>query len=156
RLGGRRKTGSHQRLARHNPAPIWLRSSQARRPLQGTQRAPHRSRRPSSERFDRLELTTPVASRQKAALTERSRRLRCDFAAYRPFLGGTAMKTVLTHTIVLALFASLSFAADSSPWPRFRGPDGSGVAKDAKPPTEIGPETNVKWKIAVPSGLSSP
>ena len=26
----------------------------------------------------------------------------------------------------------------------------------AKPPTLIGPDTNVKWKVAVPNGLSSP
>jgi outer membrane protein assembly factor BamB len=51
---------------------------------------------------------------------------------------------------------SLSPAAEPSPWPRFRGPNGSGIAAGSKPPTEIGPETNVKWKVAVPSGLSSP
>jgi outer membrane protein assembly factor BamB len=41
-------------------------------------------------------------------------------------------------------------------WPQFRGPNGSGVADDQKPPVEIGPEKNVKWKIAAPGGLSSP
>jgi outer membrane protein assembly factor BamB len=48
-------------------------------------------------------------------------------------------------------------AAEPPAWPQFRGPDGSGVAPAAaKPPTRIGPETNVKWKVAVPAGLSSP
>ncbi len=41
-------------------------------------------------------------------------------------------------------------------WPRFRGPNGSGVADRQRPPIEVGPEKNVKWKIAVPAGLSSP
>ena len=38
----------------------------------------------------------------------------------------------------------------------FRGPNGAGVADNAHPPVEIGPEKNVKWKVAAPSGLSSP
>jgi outer membrane protein assembly factor BamB len=41
-------------------------------------------------------------------------------------------------------------------WPQFRGPDGSGVADSQKPPTELGPDKNVKWKIDCPSGMSSP
>jgi len=50
-----------------------------------------------------------------------------------------------------------ALSADTSlPWPRFRGPNGSGVADDAKPPVEFGPEKNVKWKVSAPSGISSP
>jgi outer membrane protein assembly factor BamB len=41
-------------------------------------------------------------------------------------------------------------------WPRFRGPNGSGVADEQRPPLTFGPELNVKWKVPVPSGLSSP
>src|SRR5207247_5127617 len=40
--------------------------------------------------------------------------------------------------------------------PQFRRPNGSGVADDQHPPVELGPDKNVKWKVAVPSGLSSP
>jgi len=65
------------------------------------------------------------------------------------------MRTLLAQAMILLLM-STSIAAEPSPWPRFRGPDGSGVAAGAQPPTEIGPETNMKWKVAVPSGLSSP
>ncbi|MFO0897293.1 MAG: PQQ-binding-like beta-propeller repeat protein [Pirellulales bacterium] len=54
------------------------------------------------------------------------------------------------------LFASVAAAADPGPWPQFRGPGGAGVAEAQKPPVEFGPEKNVKWKVAVPSGLSSP
>src|SRR6266851_99348 len=41
-------------------------------------------------------------------------------------------------------------------WPRFRGPNGSGVADGQKPPVEFGPDKNVKWKVPAPGGLSSP
>jgi outer membrane protein assembly factor BamB len=41
-------------------------------------------------------------------------------------------------------------------WPQFRGPNGSGVADGQKPPVEFGPDKNVKWKVPVPGGLSSP
>lgn len=54
------------------------------------------------------------------------------------------------------LFASVAAAADPGPWPQFRGPGGAGIAEAQKPPVEFGPEKNVKWKVAVPSGLSSP
>src|SRR5262245_43329798 len=57
----------------------------------------------------------------------------------------------------LGVFVSEALAADKSlAWPRFRGPNGSGVADHAKPPVEFGPDKNVKWKVPVPSGLSSP
>ncbi|MCC6538162.1 MAG: PQQ-binding-like beta-propeller repeat protein [Bryobacterales bacterium] len=56
--------------------------------------------------------------------------------------------------LLLLLTASLACAAD---WARFRGPNGSGVAADAKNvPAEFGPAKNVVWKTAVPFGRSSP
>ncbi len=58
-------------------------------------------------------------------------------------------------TTCLAFLASAGFAAIPE-WPQFRGPSGSGVAADAKPPVAFGPEKNVKWKVAAPSGASSP
>jgi outer membrane protein assembly factor BamB len=64
--------------------------------------------------------------------------------------------------IVLVLLESVTpfgvaMAADGSlSWPRFRGPNGSGVADDQKPPVEFGPDKNVKWKSPAPNGLSSP
>ncbi len=71
------------------------------------------------------------------------------------------MKTSNTRTsvrlVAVALVAVVGLdAAESLAWPRFRGPDGSGVADDQKPPVELGPEKNVKWKVPAPSGLSSP
>lgn len=49
-----------------------------------------------------------------------------------------------------------ALGAEKVAWPQFRGPGGSGVADSQKPPLELGPDKNVKWKIPVPSGLSSP
>lgn len=47
-------------------------------------------------------------------------------------------------------------AADSD-WPRFRGPNGSGIATGAQPPTTWNDSQNVKWKTELPGpGTSSP
>ena len=46
--------------------------------------------------------------------------------------------------------------AVAADWPRFRGPNGSGVAETAGLPVRFGPEQNVVWKTAVPPGHSSP
>jgi outer membrane protein assembly factor BamB len=59
----------------------------------------------------------------------------------------------MKHLSVL-LLASSVLAAPS--WPQFRGPNCQGVAERDKPPVEFGPETNLLWKVAVPSGVSSP
>jgi outer membrane protein assembly factor BamB len=55
-----------------------------------------------------------------------------------------------------AISASARAADTTLAWPQFRGPNGSGVAEGEKPPVEIGPEKNVKWKVPAPGGLSSP
>ena len=65
------------------------------------------------------------------------------------------MKKLIALLIGALAITGLS-AEKSLVWPRFRGPDGSGVADGQKPPVEFGPDKNVKWKSAVPSGLSSP
>src|SRR5690606_8857667 len=58
--------------------------------------------------------------------------------------------------LVLMSAAVLASSGADLPWPRFRGPNGSGVAQGKDPPAEIHPETNLRWKTVVPSGLSSP
>src|SRR6266850_386338 len=59
--------------------------------------------------------------------------------------------------VSVGVFATVGLAADRPiEWPRFRGPNGSGVADDQKPPVEFGPDKNVKWKVPVPGGPSSP
>lgn len=49
--------------------------------------------------------------------------------------------------------AVTAFAAD---WPRFRGPNGSGVGEAAGLPVEFSPAKLVVWKAVVPFGRSSP
>ncbi len=59
--------------------------------------------------------------------------------------------------LVLWAFTPIGHASEQPlVWPQFRGPNGSGVADGQKPPLEIGPEKNLKWKVPVPGGLSSP
>src|SRR5271166_2224234 len=59
--------------------------------------------------------------------------------------------------LAMGWLAALSLGAEQQlAWPRFRGPNGSGVADEQRPPLRFGPESNVKWKVPVPSGLSSP
>ena len=64
---------------------------------------------------------------------------------------------IRTLSAVLAVgVVSTAGAADPPAWPQFRGPAGAGVADAQHPPTKIGPNDNVKWKVAVPPGVSSP
>src|SRR3954453_448683 len=65
------------------------------------------------------------------------------------------IKFFVSVTILSALVGS-SFGKDPSVWPQFRGPGGSGIAEEQKPPIELGPDKNVKWKKPAPGGLSSP
>ena len=60
--------------------------------------------------------------------------------------------------LVAAAFflASLPLHAETPAWPRFRGPDGTGVADSEKPPVEFGPGKNELWKVDVAAGASSP
>jgi len=58
-------------------------------------------------------------------------------------------------TSCLGFVSSVGFAGTPE-WPQFRGPNGSGIAVGSNPPVTFGPEQNVKWKVPVPSGASSP
>lgn len=67
-----------------------------------------------------------------------------------------AMHPRLSILLLSALLVThLSHAAD---WPRFRGPNGSGIAPDDKPvPVEWSATKNLKWQTALPGpGSSSP
>src|SRR5690348_15187314 len=56
-------------------------------------------------------------------------------------------------TLTLLCMALLACAED---WPRFRGPNGSGVSDATGLPTEFGPKKNLVWRVPVPMGRSSP
>ncbi|MGC3969417.1 MAG: PQQ-binding-like beta-propeller repeat protein [Pirellulales bacterium] len=54
------------------------------------------------------------------------------------------------------LLAEIAMPALGSDWPRFRGPNGSGVSLDkATTPTAWSPKENLKWKVALPGPGSS-
>ncbi|MGH8247119.1 MAG: PQQ-binding-like beta-propeller repeat protein, partial [Gammaproteobacteria bacterium] len=56
------------------------------------------------------------------------------------------------------ILASLFFATllPASDWPRFRGPNGTGVSPDRGLPAEISRDRNTVWKTKTPKGNSSP
>jgi outer membrane protein assembly factor BamB len=60
--------------------------------------------------------------------------------------------------LILATFAVVIaiLAAAGDDWPRFRGPNGSGVADDGALPVRFGTATNVVWRTPLPPGHSSP
>ncbi len=60
---------------------------------------------------------------------------------------------MLRAILPIALTATL--AAETPHWPQFRGPEGAGLAKTAAP-VDFGPNRNVAWKTAIPTGHSSP
>jgi outer membrane protein assembly factor BamB len=66
------------------------------------------------------------------------------------------MRKLNTLLLMFVICTPVKSAENTLSWPRFRGPNGSGIAPNAKPPIEIGPSKNLKWKVSVPSGLSSP
>jgi outer membrane protein assembly factor BamB len=59
-------------------------------------------------------------------------------------------------SVALLVLAAAGLGGDKLAWPQFRGPNGSGIADDQKPPVELGPDKNVRWKVPAPPGLSSP
>ena len=62
--------------------------------------------------------------------------------------------SLLKHSMLLCLVFAAS--ANSADWPRFRGPNGTGVGDATGLPTEFGPGRNMAWKAAIPFGRSSP
>jgi outer membrane protein assembly factor BamB len=54
------------------------------------------------------------------------------------------------------LIAVLLAGAPSGDWPRFRGPNGTGIQDTGRLPAEVSATRNVVWKTALPPGYSSP
>lgn len=52
--------------------------------------------------------------------------------------------------------SQMSQAQAQAQWNQFRGPNGSGVAADQKPPVTFDLKTNVRWSTKLPSGISCP
>lgn len=66
------------------------------------------------------------------------------------------IRTVARGWIAAAAIAAGSAAFADARWDQFRGPGGSGIAENEKPPVEFGPSKNLLWSIAVPKGHSCP
>ena len=60
-----------------------------------------------------------------------------------------------TAVLTLALVTLVGSALGAADWPRFRGPNGAGVADGPALPASLDPGGAV-WKVAVPHGYSSP
>ena len=68
---------------------------------------------------------------------------------------GAAIATVV-NTISLGVFVIVR-ADETLAWSEWRGPNGTGVALNGKPPIEWSPEKNIRWKTALPGrGHSTP
>ena len=57
--------------------------------------------------------------------------------------------------VVAAALLIVSHAGAETEWTRFRGPNGSGIATDAQPPSAWSDTQNVQWKAALPGGGTS-
>ncbi len=68
------------------------------------------------------------------------------------------MKKTMLFAFVFLFAASITAQqkAESNSWPQFRGLNGSGLSSTSGLPMEYGPDKNVVWKTAVPTGHSSP
>ena len=61
---------------------------------------------------------------------------------------------LMMRSVVFYLACSVLLSADD--WPRFRGPNGTGVSTDRGLPDAIDQDRNVLWSVATPKGHSSP
>jgi outer membrane protein assembly factor BamB len=66
------------------------------------------------------------------------------------------MTRALNGLALVLATACIAVGYEASTWQQFRGPAGSGIAEAEHPPIEVGPVTNVAWKVAAPGGMSSP
>jgi len=65
------------------------------------------------------------------------------------------IRAIIAGALIAATLPIL--AQDGAQWPRFRGPNGTGLAPRSNPPSTWDDSTNIKWKAALPGpGSSSP
>jgi outer membrane protein assembly factor BamB len=63
---------------------------------------------------------------------------------------------VIVLMVGLCVGTTPTAGAGLANWPRFRGPNGSGVSESRDVPVEFGPANNLAWRTDVPAGHSSP
>src|SRR6266849_5244476 len=102
------------------------------------------------------ELTTCTWSRRslaKSAKRLRSRPIKLRSCPYRK----RKNRRLTIRRIQLIVFPlTLLVCGTAGDWPRFRGPNGAGVADTTWLPDKFGPDQNVLWKTPLPPGHSSP
>ena len=59
--------------------------------------------------------------------------------------------TYVTSLVALAVLAAIVSAAEPAQWPRFRGPNGAGVADGPTIPAQW-TEKDYNWKVELPGG----
>lgn len=66
-------------------------------------------------------------------------------------------RTFVVVLVGFIAFSGLARAQKGDDWSQFRGPNGQGIAANAKPPTKWSKTENILWKINLPGpGASSP
>ncbi|MEO8352986.1 MAG: PQQ-binding-like beta-propeller repeat protein [Chthoniobacteraceae bacterium] len=79
--------------------------------------------------------------------------------SFHSFPSGSISALIRRQLMFASVAASIlaSFDACAADWARFRGPNGSGIAPEAKPPVTWSDTQNVRWKTELPGpGTSSP
>ena len=66
------------------------------------------------------------------------------------------MKNIASACLISMASVASSGRLGASDWPRFRGPDGAGVADEHRLPSEIDSSRNALWSLKTPEGNSSP
>ncbi len=131
--------------------PIWMAPEQASsmQALLKLDGAPERGRESSSGHRESARLAQSVDYPGF-----RARRLRaCDRP---PVPSRRAVPNLLTGLLAAVLCMLVLVPSAASDWPRFRGPNGTGVSPDSGLPAVIDKDKNVLWSIGTPKGNSSP